>query len=124
MNIINLITKTRIVSEKVSDKIIQNCVYSNKITRNTATELFVGKFPNEFYIIFDEAYSVNDENSMFDNDEKAQIPFENAMVADLNFRNKDVAKIVVKTILEVYPELLIVDDDSGEIITADKYIDS
>lgn len=110
MNAIALITKTKIMASKVSDLLIK--VFNTKtISQNDEQELFLGKMPNNFYIVYDDSLSLNDSKCIFDKEIKDAIPFKEGAFNYLYFHKLEVAKEVVKLIGSVYKELIIFDDN-------------
>jgi len=122
MKSLTLITKTKITADKVSDIIIESFKQKPSIVQNDEGELFLGFSPNEFYIIFDDSSSIEDSMCFFEEEDKKQIPFDNAQVNELYYHNEKVAKHVVKTLLNVYPELYLEDDQDGKIKPGSTYI--
>lgn len=120
MNGITLITKTKITSDKVSELLKTKSEVARKITQDDEHELFMGNFPNNFYIVFDDSISVDDSKCILEQEEKDLIPFEEAQLNYLNFHNLSVAKRVVKVIKEVYPELIVL-DDNGTFYNAEEF---
>ncbi len=113
MKTLMLITNNKITNEVISKLIIDNFPFSKKITRNDEIELFIGKYPREFYIIFSDSQLFKDDPllSTFEEDDVKQFLDKNSYINTLYYRNNDVAKNVVKSILEKYPELYIFDED-------------
>ena len=110
MNAIALITKTEIMASKVSDLLIK--VFNTKtISQNDEHELFLGKMPDYFYIVYDDSLSLNDSKCIFDKEIKDAIPFKEGAFNYLYFHKLEVAKEVVKLIGSVYKELIIFDDN-------------
>lgn len=110
MNAIALITKTKITSTKVSDLLIKT--FNTKvISQNDEHELFLGKMPNNFYIVYDDSLSLDDSKCIFDKEIKDAIPFKEGTFNYLYFHKLEVAKEVVKVIGSVYKELIIFDDN-------------
>lgn len=122
MNSISLITKNKIDGSKINDYILKDFPFSKTVIQKDEKELFVGKYPKEFYIIYDTSHDVNGELSLLEEDDIKQIPFSPAVFVLLNFRKKEVAKYIVGKILDIYPELYIYDEESDKIISASKYI--
>lgn len=117
-----LITKTKITSSVVSSEIIRNFPFSKRITQNDDVELFIGKFPHEAYIIFDESKSINDKLCLLEDSDKANIPFGEAQFNFISFNSKEVAQNIVSTIAKFYPELVVYDESINKIITAEQYL--
>ena len=111
MNGITLITKTKITREKIVEPLKCKLTTSKVITQDDEHEIFMGKYPNNFYIVFDDSISIDDSRCILEQEEKDSIPFKNAQLNYMTFHNIDVAKKVVAIIHEVYPELIIIDDD-------------
>lgn len=122
MNSISLITKNKIDGLKINDYIIKDFPFTKTVIQNDEKELFVGKYPKEFYIIYDTSHDVNGELSLLEEEDIKQIPFSPAVFVLLNFRKKEVAKYVVSKILDFYPELYIYDEENDKIISATEYI--
>lgn len=110
MNAIALIAKTKITASKVSDFFIKT-FNTKTIPQNDERELFLGKMPNNFYIVYDDSLSLNDSKCIFDKEIKDAIPFKEGTFNYLYFHKLEVAKEVVKVIGSVYKELIIFDDN-------------
>jgi len=121
MNSIALVTKTKITADKVSKLLIDNFSHSKKITQNDNSELFIGKMPNNFYIVYDDCLSLDDEKCMLFEEDLKAIPFKEGFYNNLFFHNIEIAKYVIKVISGIYKELLVLDEDDF-VGTAEEYI--
>lgn len=121
MKSVCLFTKTKITADKVSQKIINCFKWKKRIVQNDEIELFLGYFPHEFYIVYSDSCDIDDPDCLFDESDKKQVPFNNSQVNEIFYRDESVAKFVVNIIFEEYPELIIMDDD-GNMMTAQKFI--
>ena len=124
MKTLSLITKNKIESSKISNLILEKHPFSKKIIKNDEEELFLGKFPREFYIIFNDSCYLKDDEifSAFDKKELDILPIENPLVNTLYYRDIEVAKSIVKILLEQYPELYVFDEDEDGFKSAKDYI--
>lgn len=123
MKTIVLFTKESILASKVSKDIISNYPFSKKITKNDETELFVGKYPNEAYIIFNDTLPISDKSCLLSDEEKALIPFKPVQFNVVYYRNILSAKAFVKTILKFYPELYIFNEEKDALESASVFLE-
>lgn len=121
MKSITLITKTKITADKVSQKLIDGYNWKKKIVQNNEKELFLGFFPREFYIVYDDSSNMDSSLSGFDESDKEKIPFDNPIINELYCRDSKVIRNIIGIILEEYPELYICCNDN--IMTASEYIE-
>ena len=122
MKNVTLITKNKIEASVISKPLIERFPFSKKITQNDEIELFLGKFPKEFYIVFDDSEDIESESSLFDEEELKQIPFRPAQFNCLFFHLNEVAKEVIKIISEFYPELIVCDDDTNKFYSCAEFV--
>lgn len=122
MKSISLITKRKIEAKTVSREIIDLFPFSKETTTNDEKELFLGKFPNEFYILFADSMNVEDEDSMFTEEERNLIGFKPAVFTNLYFHIDGVALSPVAVILKHYPELIIYDEQEDVFLPASEYL--
>lgn len=123
MKEVSLFTKTKIISSAVSKSIIDSYKWKKRIVRNDEGELFLGYFPREFYIIFDDSTPIDHPDCLYTESDKQQIPFSDPQVNELFYRDEEVARYVVSIVYSVHPELYIMDDD-GNIMPAIDFIDN
>lgn len=121
MKTISLITKTQINAKDVNEKLISAYPFKRKIVRNDDIEIFLGKTPREFYIIFDEFYKIDSNICMLSDEQKSMIPFKDAYVIEMYYWDDRILKYVVETLLSVYSELYICDYDNN-ILSAEDFI--
>lgn len=121
MKEISLFTKTKITADRVSQKIIDSFKWKKRFVQNDEGELFLGYFPHEFYIIYDDSCDIDDPDCLFEDSDKKKIPFEHSQVSEIFYHYEEVAKYVIGIILTEYPELYIMDDD-GNVSPASEFI--
>lgn len=122
MKQIGIITKTKVENKTISKLLIDNFPFSKKIVQNDEIQLFLGKYPNNFSIDFDISSFMDDPNLDFDKEQIDQIPFDPAHFNFIQFWNINVIKYVVKTIYEVFPELIIYDDENDKLVSASEFL--
>lgn len=122
MKQIGIITKTKVENKTISKLLIDNFPFSKKIVQNDEIQLFLGKYPNNFSIDFDISSFMDDPNLDFDKEQIDQIPFVPAHFNFIQFWNINVIKYVVKTIYEVFPELIIYDDENDKLVSASEFL--
>lgn len=120
MKSLTLFTKTKITADKISQKLINR--FSNKtVVQNDEIEIWLGDFPNNFYIIFSDSESIDSETFLMEDWEKELIPFDNAVTNDLYYHKEKLVEEVVRVIAEEYPELII-NDEENDYYTAEEYL--
>lgn len=122
MKQIGIITKTKVENKTISKLLIDNFPFSKKIVQNDEIQLFLGKYPNNFSIDFDISSFMDDPNLDFDKEQIDQIPFVPAHFNFIKFWNINVIKYVVKTIYEIFPELIIYDDENDKLVSASEFL--
>lgn len=120
MNSITPVTKNKITHAVVAEKLLSNFPHSKVVSQNDEHEIFIGKIPNNFYIVFDDSMEVDSELCILDEEDKKMIPFSQGKVNYLFFHNIEIAKYAVSIIKQFYEELVIFDDD-GIFYTADSF---
>lgn len=123
MKTIGIFTKEPVTAEKVTEDIIKNYPFSKKVVINNNGQLFLGKYPREFYITYSETTDINDELLVFTEEDKKIIPFDPIQFNVINFWDSRVIKYVISVILKHYPELYILDETEEHIIPAQEYLD-
>ena len=124
MKTLPLFTKTKIVASVISDEIIATFPFTKKVTQNDEIELFLGKYPREFYIIFDDSLKIKDDDMfcIYDEDDKPIWFTDDTQINVIYFRDERVAKFVVSVILKHYPELCVFDEDADCFKTGEEFI--
>ncbi len=123
MNAVELITKTKITAEKVSELLVSGFKYSKKTSQNDDAELFIGKIPNNFYIVFADSVSLDDPRCILDPEIRMAIPFKEGQINCLYFHDVEIAKYAVGVIAKVYDDLFVFDENDF-VGTAKEYIES
>ena len=123
MNTLGLFTKIKIEGHKINDSIIKDFPFKKRIVQNDDIELFVGKYPREFYIVFSEEQENTEEaQRIFTEDDKSQIPFENWSFNVLYYWDVRVAQYVVQKIQYFYPELFLLDESTDIFLKPEDFL--
>ena len=118
MKTIVLLTEKTIERNKVSSTI--KTFYKDAGFFNESNEhLWVGKYPNEFEIVFTPE-DMMDEESGYTKEEIDSVPFP-AYLTSINYHELDFVKTLVKLLYKEYPSMLI-DNDDGKISTVDEFL--
>ena len=125
MKTIGLFTRQQIKASEVSEIIIQDFPFKKVIEQNDENELFLGKYPREFYIIFSDGDEHTKEaRNCFNQEECKNIPFNDWYYNIIYYWYPSVIKYVVNKIFIKYPELILYDEDSDTFYTPEKYLNS
>ena len=123
MKTLGLFTRNKITADVISDDIIKNFPFEKRIVQNDDIELFVGKYPREFYIVFSEEKENTEEAlRIFTDEDISQIPFENWSFNVLHYWDVRVAQYVVQKIQYFYPELFLLDENTDIFLKPEEFL--
>ena len=120
---ITLITPENLDFSKVINE-LKKAFPKKQIVDEKENYLFMGKFPTEFIVeLFKDDFLDNPEY-FFSEEAIELIPFEKKYCNDISYHSSTIIKDVIKTLLEIYPQMWIYDDDFLWIGDANDFIAS
>jgi len=110
MKNVTLFTKYKIESKDISEKLIKDFPRNKVIVANDENQLFIGKYPNNLYIRFEDSIDINDPLALLYTEFKQNISFNPININELFYHKNEVLKYALLILLKIYPELLVYDD--------------
>ena len=122
MRDLELLTSKQIELEDIYGVIDKNF----KIKGSSNEGIFFGKYPNSVDITFKKSRMFSDcefESDLFEEEYKGKIPIENAFRTSVRYHVTSITKKLVTSLLPLFPELCIYDNDEDWLGTAKEYLD-